>query len=167
VNRMGCVKRRRGFTLIELIIAVALLAVAGTVVVRLFVHAHVNNQLAADIDRSVFYGSAWIEKIKSSPEDWICGDPSESDSAVTISETCSYIVYYDDGWIPLHDGQNRIQEAEYAMHIDLYKMNGKEGLWAIELGTYRIEPYPLSKEPYQEIYTLSAMVSVPMGVMAP
>lgn len=64
---MGYVKRRRGFTLIELIIAVALLAVAGTVVVRLFVHAHVNNQLAADIDRSVFYGSAWIEKIKSSP----------------------------------------------------------------------------------------------------
>ena len=59
---MGYIKEKRGFTLIELIIAVALLAVAGTVVVCLFVHAHVNNRLAADIDRSVFYGTAWIEK---------------------------------------------------------------------------------------------------------
>lgn len=164
MDNMGYIKTRKGFTLIEMIIAVALLAVAGTVVVRLFVHAHVCNRLAADIDRSVFYGSAWIEKIKSSPWDWIEGKTSTQEPVVSASGPGSYVVYYDDSWQPIFEDQ--AQKAAYAMHIDLYRISG-DGLWAIELRTFRIKPYPLRQKPYEEIYALSAMVNAIGEVVEP
>lgn len=167
MNRMGYIMGRKGFTLIELIIAVALLAVAGTVAVRLFVHAHVNNQLAADIDQSVFYGSAWIEQIKSSPEDWVDEAPQALDPVVSMSEPYSYIIYYNSDWTPLAGNQDQPEEAAYAMHIDLYRMNGSDGLWAIELRTFKLEPYLLRQETHQEINRLSAMINVPGEVMGP
>lgn len=157
---------KRGFTLIELIIAVALLAVAGAAVVRLFVHAHVNNRMAYDIDRAVFYGSAWVERIKSSPEDWTAGDPSAIYQAVCRSDTYSYVIYYDDGWNPIPYGESRADEAEYAMHIDLYGVDESPGLWAIELRTFKIDPYPLQSGPYEEIYSIMAMVNETGEVMA-
>lgn len=164
---MGRFKEKRGFTLIELIIAVALLAVAGTVAVRLFVHAHVNNRLAADIDRSVFYGTSWIERIKSSPGDWINGNASALDPAVCELDTCSYIVCYDKDWNPVRGGENRPQEAEYEIYIDLFRMTGSDRLWAIELRTFKIEPYPLDSEPNREIHSLSALVNVTGEVTGP
>lgn len=165
MDRMGYIRGKRGFTLIEMIIAVALLAVAGTVVVRLFVHARVNNQMAADIDRSVFYGSAWIERIKSSPKSWIGGDPA--DPAVFVSEPGSYIVYYDKNWALLTGEEDRDGRAAYAMHIDLYEEPESRGLWTIELRTYRMEPYPLRHNSYEEIYRLSAMVNAAREVTGP
>lgn len=164
MDSVGYIKARKGFTLIELIIAVALLAVAGTVAVRLFVHAHVCNRMAEDIDKSVFLGSAWIEKIKSSPEGWIDGEPSAQDPVVSMSGPGSYVVYYDDNWRPLSVDQ--AQEADYAMHIDLFRMPGK-GLWAIELRTFKIKPYPLRQKPYEEIYALSAMANAVGEVVEP
>jgi len=164
---MRCLKEKKGFTLIELIIAVALLAVAGTVAVLLFVHAHVNNRLAADIDRSVFLGAAWIERIKSSPEDWINGDTSALDPAVAKSGQRSYTVCYDKDWKLLPGGGSRPQEAEYVIHIDLFEMMGNDGLWAIEIRTVKTSPYPMRSDTGQEIHMLSALVNVPGEVAGP
>ncbi|SHJ25234.1 prepilin-type N-terminal cleavage/methylation domain-containing protein [Thermoclostridium caenicola] len=164
---MEYIKGRKGFTLIEMIIAVALLAVAGTVAVRLFIHAHVSNRLAADIDRSVFHGSAWIEKIKASPEDWIGGDPSALESVVSVSDAGSYVIYYDDGWQPLSGIRDPEREAAYAMHIGLYSVPGSDGLWAIDLRSFKIKPYPLRQKPYEEIYAVSAMLNTVREVVEP
>lgn len=156
---------KRGFTLIEMIIAVALLAVAGTVAVRLFVQARVNNSLSHDIDRAVFYGSSWIERIKSFPEDWTDGNMSALDTAVLKTGTCSYVVYYDENWNPVSGGESSNRNAEYALHIDLFSTD-YAGLWTIELRAFKIHPYPLQNEAYREIYSLSAMVNVPGKAVA-
>lgn len=152
-------KGKSGFTLIEIIIAVALLAVAGTVAVHLFVHAHVNKQLARDTDQAVFQCSAWIETIKSSPEDWINGNPSESHQNVVVMEPAVYVVYFDKEWNPVADSADREQHAEYALNINLYDVPGKAGLWNIEARMLRLKPYPLRQEDQIEILKLSAMVN--------
>lgn len=156
--------KEKGFTLIEMIVAVALLAVAGTAVASLFMNAQVNNMKARDLDQSTARCSAWIEQIKASPEVWINGEPSSQDSLLIKNGQGSYIAFYDKEWQPILDEKEISAGAEYTITIDLYEMPDNAGLWTLEARAVKIKPYFLRNEANTEILKLSTMAEYFMEV---
>ena len=157
---------KKGFTLIEMIISVALLAVAGTAVASLFMNAQINNRKAHDLDQSTARLSAWIEEIKASPEIRIDGEPSSDEALLIFNGQGSYKTYYDGEWQPILNENETSAKAEFAIVIDLYEMPDKPGLWTLEARSVKLKPYFLGKESNIEILKLSAMVEY-FGEVAP
>lgn len=60
---------RRGFTLTEMLIAVAVLSLIGVIVIQVFITAGSLNRKAADVDRAVAVSTAIVERLKALPED--------------------------------------------------------------------------------------------------
>jgi prepilin-type N-terminal cleavage/methylation domain-containing protein len=149
----------KGLTLIEMIIAAAVLAVAGVAVAGLFVNAHANSRKALDIDKSTAILSSWIEEIKASPEEWTAGRARREGLSPVSGKPGSYQSFYDRNWQPIPGGNDDDPEAEFRMTAELYEMPGKPGLWTIEARMVKIKPYPLKSEANAEILKLTAMTS--------
>lgn len=60
---------QRGFTLTEMLIAVAVLSLLGLVVIQVFITASSLNHKAADMDRAVAASTAVVERLKGLPAD--------------------------------------------------------------------------------------------------
>jgi prepilin-type N-terminal cleavage/methylation domain-containing protein len=58
---------KKGFTLIEMLIAVSVLSLLGVVVIQVFITASSLNHKAADMDRAVAASTAVVERMKSLP----------------------------------------------------------------------------------------------------
>lgn len=58
---------KKGFTLIEMLIAVAVLSLLGVVVIQVFITASSLNHKAADMDRAVAVSTEVIERLKGLP----------------------------------------------------------------------------------------------------
>ena len=58
---------KNGFTLIEMLIAVAVLSLLGLVVIQVFITASSLNHKAADMDRAVAVSTAVVERLKGLP----------------------------------------------------------------------------------------------------
>lgn len=152
--------RDNGFTLIEMIISVALLAVAGVAVASLFLNAQVNNMKAADLDHSTSLCSSFIEEIKAAPEAWIKGESGVKGVKPVKFNPGSYAVYYDDSWQIITDDALPAGTM-YMIRIDLYGIPEKPGLYSVETRAVRLKPYPLSGEGNAEILKLSTMTEYP------
>ncbi len=57
----------RGFSLVEMLIAVAILSLMGLVVIQVFITASSLNHKAADMDRAVAIGTTIVERLKGLP----------------------------------------------------------------------------------------------------
>ena len=57
--------KKSGFTIVELIISVGTLAIAGTIMIQLFMGAKDISLRAEELDRSVFLSTRIIESVKS------------------------------------------------------------------------------------------------------
>lgn len=151
---------KKGFTLIEMIIAVGLLAVAGVAIASLFVFSHVNNQKATNMDKSVALLSGMIEEIKASPEPWLAGDPQNPDGTLVTVDTGFYVVYYNKDWQPLkassEDGTPN--EAEYTIMINFYEVPSNTGLISLDVRSVKLKPYALTEEANTEIFMLTTRV---------
>lgn len=60
-------RNQKGFTLIEMLIAVAVLSLLGLVVIQVFITASSLNHKAADVDRAVAVSAAVVEQLKGLP----------------------------------------------------------------------------------------------------
>jgi len=132
---------KKGFTLIEMIIAVGVLAVLAVGIIRLFIASEVSHKKAVDIDYAVLETNTIIEEFQE------LRDSSEKASRFTI--------YYDNNW------ERSIKDSEtlYAIYGDMVKLSDEQGgLLYLDLRAVRLKPYPLEKNEEFEIYKVSVIV---------
>lgn len=132
---------KKGFTLIEMIIAVGVLAVLAVGIIRLFIASEVRHQKAIDLDYAVLETNALIEKFQG------LRDTSEFASRFTI--------YFNNNW----ERSNKDSETLYAIYGDTVKLSDdQEGLLHLDLRAVRLKPYALEKNEEYEIYKVSVIV---------
>lgn len=132
---------KKGFTLIEMIIAVGVLAVLAVGIIRLFIASEVSHEKAVDIDYAVLETNSLIEEFQEMK------NSSEKASRFTI--------YYDDNWGRSIKHTNSL----YAIYGDMVKLSDEqEGLLHLDLRAVRLKPYPLEKNEEFEIYKVSVIV---------
>ena len=132
---------KKGFTLIEMIIAVGVLAVLAVGIIRLFIASEVSHKKAVDIDYAVLETNTIIEEFQE------LRDSSEKASRFTI--------YYDENWERSIKDSNSL----YAIYGDMVKLSDEqEGLLHLDLRAVRLKRYPLEKNEEFEIYKVSVIV---------
>jgi len=132
---------KKGFTLIEMIISVGVLAVLAVGIIRLFIASEVTHKKAIDIDRAVLETNAIIEEFQE------IINPSEKASRFTI--------YYDNNW----ERSVKDSDSMYAVYGDIVMLSEDQGgLSHLDLRAVRLKPYPLEKSEEYEIYNISVIV---------
>lgn len=132
---------KKGFTLIEMIIAVGILAVLAVGIIRLFIASEVRHEKAVDLDLAVLNTNAVIEEFQN------LNNPSEFASRFTI--------YFNDDW----ERSNKDANTLYAIYGDMVKLSDdQEGLLHLDLRTVRLKPYPFEKNEEYEIYKISVII---------
>lgn len=133
-------QRNGGFTLIELIVALAILAFLAVAVLRLFAVAASNHEKALDLDKAVMISSTLIEKTRLRED-------------IPVDGT-RFTLYYDKHWNEIYN--HEIQE-KYAIYVDIVPLSKeqKDGLLDMHLKVVRLSPYPLEKEVQPVLYLVS------------
>lgn len=156
-------RNSKGFTLIEMIVSVAILAVAGVAVVGLFVFAHNNNMKAVDLDQSVSRCSSVVEEIKASGELPALNDQDTLFAwavRTDMSNAGSCAFFYDDKWQPMEatDSFEMMKDkAEYMITAEFHEMPDKPGLFTIDVQAVKLKPYALSSKRDTLIYSISSV----------
>jgi prepilin-type N-terminal cleavage/methylation domain-containing protein len=133
---------KKGFTLIEMVIAIGILAVLAVGIMRLFLTSQVSHQKAVDLDYAVLETNALIERFQD-----IKGSPGNGSS---------FTIYYNDKWERTNIIESNIQ---YAIYGDLAKLSDdKAGLLHLDLRVVRLKPYILEKNGENEIYKISVII---------
>lgn len=132
----------KGFTLIEMVIAIGILAVLAVGVLRLFVTSKIIHKKAADLDNAVLETNRMIEEFQS-----VDGAPQKESR---------FTVYYDGDWNRSGLKDNSTNYAIYGSIIPLSE--DQEGLLHMDLRVVRLGPYPLEKESETEIYAVSTII---------
>lgn len=160
-----CVKSKKGFTLVEMIISVAFLAVISLVLAELFISAQNCLDKAHDLDQSVHIAKKTIETFKAGekPEDFI---ESESMSSSNISESgdaFAVMTYYDEDWQVLNPSDDLLKsKTAFISTVEIKpalpgtdSFDGK-GIYTIHVKIDKSTPYVMEKTAAGEIYSLSA-----------
>ncbi len=134
--------RKDGFTLIEMVIAIGILAVLAVGVLRLFVTSQVTHQKVVDIDNAVLETGKLLEEFQKME------DSSQNESRFTV--------YYDGDWNRSGLKDNSTHYAIYGSIIPLSEEY--EGLLHMDLRVVRLGPYPFEKESEPEIYAVSTII---------
>ncbi|HHW23811.1 MAG TPA: prepilin-type N-terminal cleavage/methylation domain-containing protein [Clostridiaceae bacterium] len=132
----------KGFTLIEMILAICILAVLAVGVLKLFVNSRVTHQKAFDLDNAVLETNRLIEEFQS------VGGAPRNESRFTV--------YYDEQWNPatLDD-----DAACYAIYGNIAPLSEEQGgLLHLDLRAVRIKPYPFEEDEQTEIYSVSTII---------
>lgn len=134
--------RSKGFTLIEMIIAIGVLAILAIGILRLFVLAQVNHKRAIDIDFAVLETNRLIEEFQSLEE---------------MSQKASrFTIYYDENW-----ERSKLKDSmtTYAIYGHLAPLSKDQtGLLHFDLRAVRLLPYPLSSNGEYEIYKIATII---------
>ncbi len=157
-----CIKNKKGFTLVEMIISVAFLAVISLVLAELFISSQNCLDKAHDLDQSVHIAKKTIENFKAGegPNDFI----DESISSSDISESGDTIVvktYYDEDWKILNPSDDLLQSrTAFVSTVEIKPalpgaggFEGK-GIYAIHVKIDKSTPYVMEKATAVEIYSL-------------
>ena len=111
-------KSQGGFSLVELIVSIAVVAILGALVLQLFVSAEVLNRKAGDIDKSISISVAAIELYRGgvSPENF----SEYGDFGKAAREGGLVVFYYGDKWVHTDNA-----DCEYVLTFDAEKMYAK------------------------------------------
>jgi prepilin-type N-terminal cleavage/methylation domain-containing protein len=157
------IKNNRGFTLVEVIIAIGIMAIASVVILQLFITAKNINQKANDLDKSILASTSIIELFKSgeTPDD-IKTDPYIEHAKIDESNDIINInIYYDDNWNLLESKDGNLYFTLTAVitpisSIDLIS-NKTSKYYKIEVHVVKAKPYPLEKNFEKEIYSVETI----------
>ncbi len=168
-------KRNSGFTLVEMIISVAFLAIISVIIVQLFISAKNLSLKAHDLDQSVFISKKIIAAFKSCehPEDF--AKISLLDKAAdTVSDDVEvFTLYFDEDWNQLdpdklsldkHSLDERFPDkAVFTADVELKPLVAEEegaysenGLYRLHIKVQKTGPYLMEEEVGSELFSITS-----------
>lgn len=144
---------RKGFTLIEVVISVAFLAILGVFMVKLFIHADNLNTKAQELDHSVIITQNIMELVEKEGVPKISANGYYPMAWVKRDKGYGANLYFDEAFNPI-DGK---ADSEYELTIDVVEVERLEtgkALYAYDLRVMRSHDLPLESES-QEVYEMS------------
>lgn len=158
-------KANKGFTLVEMIISVAFLAIVSVVMLQLFINARNLGLKGHDLDQGVQFSKSVIETFKAgkNPADFRNSNLMSSTSVSEDGDAVSFKLYLDKEWKTL-DGSDSslIDKSSFIAAIDV-KPSGsvgnsmdKKGIYSIRIIIDRIRPYSLDESKNNEVYRITA-----------
>jgi len=158
------IKDKKGFTLVEMIISVAFLAVISLVLTELFISAQNCLDKAHDLDQSVHIAKKTIETFKAGekPEDFINSEPAQSSDISESGDTITVKTYYDDNWQVLDPSDDLLQtKTAFTSTVEIKPVppgtDGFEGkgIYTIHVKIDKSTPYVMEETAEAEIYSLT------------
>ena len=139
-------KKRSGFTLAEMIIAVAILSVASVYVVQMLVVTKNLRTRSYEIDRSVRISKNIIELISSGES---VSDSKDELLLKMKSEDGRYILNFDEDF--------NISDENNALYKLFMTMDTKDGLDNVNIKINRLKPYILDDKKSLEISDINSI----------
>lgn len=152
----GTKKNKKGFTLIEIIVAIGIIAIISGFVLQIFISAKNLNQKAADLDNSVFISSNLIELFKSgnSEEDFIRSTRFKNMKITDAGGSPSIELYYDADWKIINE-KSKNNQADFIISGTITHASD---LYSLKIKTAKLKPYTLSKESNILLYTVESSI---------
>lgn len=152
-------KNQKGFTLVEMIIAIGILMIASGFILQIFMTAKTMNIRAHAVDQSVSLGTSFVETVKASDQPLEGGlsaaYPSIEQRKGEKGEQY-FKQYYDQNWQILESSQQ--EKAQYYMEAQL-KPEQEGALLGIHLAFMEIK----KDKSERSIYTLEAAKIIKEG----
>ena len=151
-------ENKNGFTLIEVIISIAIVSFLSIYLVQIFITAKNLNSMTYDLDNAVNISKSVIESLASGEA---LGDKSEDiflKNAIKLSDEPKYIIKLGEDFEPT---DSDFVDPTYIMNINLIEIdrfNSIKGyaLYDISVDIIREQPYFMKTEINKHIYTLNA-----------
>ncbi|MCX7772352.1 MAG: prepilin-type N-terminal cleavage/methylation domain-containing protein [Clostridia bacterium] len=132
---------KNGFTLVELLISLVVLAILAVGVLRLFMSAQVQHLKASDLDHAVLESTTFAEEVRhlrNAPE-----------------EERRIVIYFDKQW---GRRKEKSEDTPYVLYADIIPVPQSDGgLMALHVRVTRLTGYPFEKKGEAEIYKLSSI----------
>ncbi|NTV88802.1 MAG: prepilin-type N-terminal cleavage/methylation domain-containing protein [Clostridiales bacterium] len=158
LKRMNTDKREKGFTMVEMVISVAFLAIISVFVVQFFISARNLSLKAHDIDMSVNISREIISTFKTvenAKELQGASALAKAEKLETL-ETMNYRSYFDEDWNKV-DMSDADFGKKACFQISVVVNSPKEDeLTGISITITRMKPYLLEKTKGNEIYSIDA-----------
>lgn len=152
MKRLQFVRLNKGFTLVELILSVAILALVSVTMLPVFISASDFNKRAEDLDQSIQVAMQVMETIKSDQINQL------NDIGYQGKQEGDRIVYqagFDINWKVVAYDSN---EALFYLSTSIQpvgEVQGSRQLYALEVDIQRLKPYFKGKELKPILYTLA------------
>jgi hypothetical protein len=162
-------EKKRGFTIVELIISVGTLAIAGTIMIQLFMGAKDVALRAKELDKSVFLSTRIIESIKSEQWDEEPLNKMYTEYAMRYGNKLKKTGYYNEEWEEVEEG------SEDILFVSTLSMESKDiveedkSLYELALQIRRLKPYFKGSEAEPILNSVETMVYIrtPLEVIEP
>lgn len=150
--------KKKGFTLIEVIVSIAIVSVLSIYLIQIFITAKNLNAKAYDLDNAVIVSKSVMEALSSGE---VVGENSNDiilKNARKLSDEPIYKVMLGEDFEPI---DSDFVDPFYTLNIsfDIIKQSSVINNYALyDVGIYitREEPYLLKKETNEQIYSLNA-----------
>lgn len=160
---------RKGFTLVELIISVGTLAIAGTIMIQLFMSAKDMALRSEELDKSVFLANRIVESIKAEKWDSAPLIDMYTQFALRYDNEIEKIGFYDENWVSVQeDSGDKSFEVKLTFKSEDPAEPGKS-LYDLNIEVIRLEPYFNGNDEKPVLHSLSTMVYIgtPLEVIEP
>jgi Tfp pilus assembly major pilin PilA len=161
--------KRKGFTLVELIISVGTLAIAGTIMIQLFMSAKDMAVRASDLDAGVFLGNRIVESIKAERWEYEPLNEMYTQYAMRYGNEMEKIGFYDLDWEAVDENsKDKVFQVNVTLSSDDEALKEKS-LYSLSVEIKRLQPYFKGKDENPFLHSLSTQVYIdtPLEVIEP
>lgn len=160
---------QRGFTLIEMLIATAVLSVLGLAAIQVFITASSLNHKAADMDRAVAVSTEIVERLKNLPPDTTLNSQTIGglfpDAVVSIGvdgKEGSLNFLFTEDWEPMSLASSQL--ADFVVDARLKAASPQEGnVTLLTIRIIRQGRYFHTAEPLPLLFELEAALALPLN----
>lgn len=152
-------KKKKGFTLVELIISVGILSVAGAFILLFFAYSKDINTRTYDLDNSVYQSNYIIESLKA--ELWE-EEPLKEMLLLETSRPPDSIykeIYFDNQW----EYVGIDEDPNYVLNLNLERKEdgvNNKGLYDVTIEVIKTKPYFRSLTKNMTIYSMETKVYI-------
>lgn len=147
---------QKGFTLVELIMSIGIIAILSCMVLQLFITAENLNKRSSDLDASVMKSESLIESFKScnNPMEFVNQDAMRGAVEHKDGKDVSFLLYYDDKWnLIKKDSSNTM--AAFTIKLKLYQIDSEQ-FWKIKISVIKNKYRYLEKNVGKDFYSIEA-----------